>query len=149
MYGAKNWPRSIPICALVSIQVVDRYQQHTNSLVLYSFRSLIASNSQTNALVLLVPLFPGFICTSLLNCRQLARSAYRVAREKCAVKICCCIGLTKNCDTCGDRSWSQERVVSHRGTMTKRIVWVKLYTGNASTANQYVEVCVERIDART
>lgn len=62
---------------------------HTSSRVLYSLSSLIARSSHTIALVLLAPLLPGFICTSLLNCRQFAISAYKVAREKCDVRMTC------------------------------------------------------------
>ncbi len=74
-------------------------QEQTSSLVLNSLSNLIARSSQTSALVLLAPLLPGYIATSLLNCRQFAIRAYSVAFEKWEVRICCWIGLTRNCDT--------------------------------------------------
>jgi hypothetical protein len=49
-----------------------------------------------------------------------------VPREKVSERICCWMGLTRNCETCGERSWSQERVVSHRWTRIMRIAWVVL-----------------------
>ena len=47
-------------------------------------------------------------------------------REKWDDRICCWMGLTRNCETCGERSWSQERVVSHRWMTTMRMLWVVL-----------------------
>jgi hypothetical protein len=70
-----------------------------SSRVLYSFNSLIASNSHTMALVRLFPAFPGFTWLSFWNCKQFAMRAYRVAREKWEPRICCCIGLTRNWET--------------------------------------------------
>lgn len=53
-------------------------------------------------------------------------------REKWDDRICCWMGLTRNCETCGERSWSQERVVSHRWMTTMRMLWVVLYMGMRS-----------------
>ncbi len=92
-----------------------------SSRVEYSFSSLMASSSHTLDLVLLVPALPGYSWLSLENCRQLAISAYTVALEKCCVRICCCMGLTRNCDTCGDRSCSHVRVVSVRAWTMMRM----------------------------
>jgi len=65
------------------------------------------------ALVLLTLAFPGSDSDSFLNCKQLEISALRVALLKWLFLICDWIGLIKNWETCGDRSCSHVRVVSH------------------------------------
>jgi hypothetical protein len=55
-----------------------------------------------------------------------------VARLKWSLRICDWIGLTRNCETWGDRSWSHVSVVSHFCTISMRQEWVMLYRGSLS-----------------
>jgi hypothetical protein len=97
-----------------------------SSRVLYSLRSLIASSWHTFARVALVPAVPGERRDSFSNCRQLTIRAYKVAGEKCWARISCCIGLTRNCDICGDLSCSQDKAVSVRSWTRLRMACVML-----------------------
>ena len=97
-----------------------------SSLVENSLSNLIANSSHINALVLLTPMFPGFISPSLRYCSAFATRQYKVPREKWFERICCWIGFTRNWLTWGERSWSHERVVSHRWMTMIRIAWVVL-----------------------
>jgi len=97
-----------------------------SSLVVYSLSSLSASSSQTLDRVLLMPALAAYRCPSFVNWRQLAMRAYRVAREKCWVRICCCMGLTRNWETWGERSCSHVSVVSVRAETMMRMACVML-----------------------
>ena len=80
----------------------------------------------------LTPTLPGLSAPSLRNWRQLASRQYSVPLEKWSARICCWMGLTRNCETWGERSCSHESVVSHRWMTRMRTAWVVAYIGSRS-----------------